>query len=512
MPLVGRLETDSRVRKTAVSVQEAGQDVTVLVADRRLSRRRWDEVDGVRVLTVPMAYAADLDRKARNKRNRLRRPWPLVPRDERERNATRVRARARNLRWAGGGLPLRLLRAPMWAGHQVRDRAFDVYERWAASFWAWWDGPRGRNAFVRRPSSVVPMIDDACDALTREIWRLEPDIVHVHDVFPLEAASLAVQRMRRAGREVRLVYDSHEYVAGVAGPNQALRDAWHAVESRAMPSVDAIVTVSDVIADALQRDYRRTVRPTVTLNTPLAKAVSTSDRQLREDCGLGPEDKLVVYSGGIAAHRGLDVVIDAVARIDGLHLAIVYVPFIENADVQRLRNQIAERGIGERAHLVEPVSPENVVAFLRSADIGVHPLSKGPQNHDMALPNKLFDYIHAGLALVVSDVELMSRFVNERAIGTSFVAGDAGSCEMAIRQALADLPRYRAATADPRLREEFSWETQAEGLANLYRSLTTSTARSSGRGSPDCSVGEATVRGAYAKRLSDRGAGRIGGT
>jgi glycosyltransferase involved in cell wall biosynthesis len=467
MPLVGRLESDARVLKTAQSVADLGHDVTVLVADRRVKRPTPQDHGAFRAVLVPMPMLAHHERTQRRLRRRAWRPWPVVYRDDAQREAQRVRAQARDARWSVGGPVQRQWRRVAAGAHRARVATSRwVDERYLAGWTAWDEGPGARLA--RPGRRAIPMLDDVTDALTKEIWRREPDVVHVHDVHPLEAVAAAVRRMRAAGRTVRVIYDAHEYVAGTAGPRPTLRAAWQRVEAAAMPVVDDVVTVSDPIADALQAEYHLPRRPSVVLNAPRLADEPSSDRDLRAELGLAAGTPLAVYSGGIAAHRGVHVVLDAAARVEGLHLAIVYVPFVVNQDVRDLQRRIAELGVADRVHLVEPVPADSIVAFLSSADVGVHPLSRGPQNHDMALPNKLFDYVHAGLAVVVSDVTLMSAFVREHGIGEVFTSGDVDACEQALRRTLNHLPALRARAADPTLREEFSWENQARALAALY--------------------------------------------
>lgn len=68
--------------------------------------------------------------------------------------------------------------------------------------------------------------------------------------------------------------------------------------------------------------------------------------------------------------------------------------------------------------------PDEVVEFLATADVGVHPLLAGIPNHEMALPNKLFEYVHAGLPIVVTDLRELGSFVRKHGLGEAFRSGD----------------------------------------------------------------------------------------
>jgi len=90
----------------------------------------------------------------------------------------------------------------------------------------------------------------------------------------------------------------------------------------------------------------------------------------------------------------------------------------------------------------------------------------------MALPNKLFEYLHARIPVVVSDCRVMADFVLTHGHGEVFVAEDAVDLATQVRKVLADLPRYRAAlNDDPELFDQLSWATQERVLWSVYRDL-----------------------------------------
>ncbi|MDQ1536409.1 MAG: hypothetical protein QOE58_802, partial [Actinomycetota bacterium] len=192
---------------------------------------------------------------------------------------------------------------------------------------------------------------------------------------------------------------------------------------------------------------------------------------LRETVGLADEVPLLVYSGGVTPARGVKTIIEELPSLPGVHLAIVAVPAIITGFVQGLLDEAAELGVDDRVHIAPPVGSEHVVGYLSSATIGVHPMVHFP-SHDMALPNKLFEYLHARIPVVVSDCRVMADFVLSHGHGEVFVAEDADDLARQVRKVLADLPRYHAAlNKDPELFNQLSWATQEKVLWSVYRDL-----------------------------------------
>jgi glycosyltransferase involved in cell wall biosynthesis len=108
-----------------------------------------------------------------------------------------------------------------------------------------------------------------------------------------------------------------------------------------------------------------------------------------------------------------------------------------------------------------------VPSYLSQADVAVSPILPISASYDLALPNKLFEFLHAGLPIAVSDCKAMAAFVAEHGLGRSFRAGDAADLAASVRAILADPPRPDTSA----LRREFSWQAQETRLVAAYADL-----------------------------------------
>jgi glycosyltransferase involved in cell wall biosynthesis len=488
---------DTRVRKEAASLADAGYQVTVIAqgGDGHPAEERVGDARIVRV-PVPRTVLDELwDRRKRRRQRRI----PLVGyRSRRAYQAARLRIEARRRdvdaeagralarREAGhltrlgfelGAFGRRLSLAGL-GGKEITVRGRGLIRhrmnRAAARVWQGWDGFLSRREIGARWRRVNPGLDDFEIAYGPVIDSLEPDAVHAHDVFSIGVGARAVARARLARRKVAFVYDAHEYVPGL--PKYASRSPRYAaavesLEREYVRDADRIVTVSPVIGDAIKSHYRLDRRPVVVLNAPLTAGGRRPGVSVRSAAGVDRDVALLVYSGGLKRVRGIDVAIEAMRHLPGVHLAVVCVPHVGAPMVSELWQLAEKDGVADRVHFLDPVPPDEVVEFLATADVGVHPLLAGIPNHEMALPNKLFEYVHAGLPIVVTDLKELGRFVRRHGLGETFRSGDPADMAAGVEKVLANPELYRRAALDPALRTEYSWERQAEVLIAMYDDL-----------------------------------------
>ncbi len=432
--LVGNdIEVDARARKYLRTLAEAGLDVVGVglapVDDEVL-------VDGVRVVRRAARRGPVADRARATAGGRVRR------------GAAKVRRRAGRA-WREGALP----RAVAATGRLSRDRQVQLYLR---------------NPWLARWEQVLPELSAYEDVFGPLLDELAPDVVHPHDVFLLGVAVRYVRRARAAGRTVHLVYDAREYLPGLPNPPARVTAAYVAHEREFLPEADRVITVSDPIADELQRTFRLPRRPVLVLNAPIIDPEEPGTPTVREAAAVPNGAPILLYGGGLAEARGVHTVVEALPELPGVHLVVV--SRAPSHYTRQLVARAAELGCADRYHEVGFVEPSQVVAYFRSATVGIVPLLHAG-NHDWALTNKFLEYVQAELPIVTSDTEVQERLVRDLAIGEVFPAGDVGGCVDAVRAVLADLERYRAPLRDPALRRRFSWPAQAEVLLDLYREL-----------------------------------------
>jgi glycosyltransferase involved in cell wall biosynthesis len=270
------------------------------------------------------------------------------------------------------------------------------------------------------------------------------DVVHAHDFNTLELAATYASRWSAA-----LVYDTHELWFDRALPGRPT-PLWRARGRRFEVSLAGqarfVITVSDGIARRLRERGLADVR--VVRNTfPLVDDVPALPER--------PEGLL--YAGRVGAGRDLPTVVAAARQLAPFRTVLMgSVDPNYRLDLGPVET-VAERSIDE------------VDDTLRSYGISLVTLTNTCENHRLALPNKLFHAVRAGVPVVAADLPEMRAVVTQYKLGTLYKPGDSASLTAAVRELIDNYSTYadgvRSATTD------LNWEQDSAKLVAAYSEL-----------------------------------------
>jgi glycosyltransferase involved in cell wall biosynthesis len=290
-----------------------------------------------------------------------------------------------------------------------------------------------------------------------------PRVIICHDVFAL-AAAIRLKQLFRCS----VLYDAHElWPEADLLAQRWERNAMAAYEGRLIRQADAVVTVTPQIARHLEREYRIS-------NVIVAPNATPTESDHASD-ELRPASLPVkcLYQGQVTWRRGLEELLTAWQRISPSR-AVLFLRCPENEYLSYLKtkfDQIIREG---RVVLLQPVREEELVAAARAADVGVIPYVGPNLNHVYCCPNKLSQYMQAGLAILSNRLAFVSDVITRYKCGLTYDADKPATLAEAV-QLLADNPaallamRRRAVEA---ARMDFNWEHQSaaykQAISNLY--------------------------------------------
>lgn len=322
--------------------------------------------------------------------------------------------------------------------------------------------PEPQGGTSRRPAAAVWMRDALLERrMTRAAMAHPADVYHAHDLTTLAPALRAA---RANGAE--LVYDAHELYTELSGLGAGERTRWARLERRMIGEADVVIVPSPSRGDALVERYG-IAPPAVVMNCPPRGPVPDPAASPLAAVRRGGE-LLLVYAGGYIAGRGLENLIAATRMLRVTRLVMLGWGPLE-AELHALTQRW---DMTERVTFFGAVDPDDVVAVAAGGDVGLAPYLPVGLNNVLAAPNKLFEYLHAGLPVAASDLPDIRRIVDENEVGELFDAADPQSIAAAVRRLTAFPDRLRKLrTSASSAAERFTWEKQAETLLATYAKL-----------------------------------------
>jgi len=452
MFVYNRCTTDARVLKEAGTLTGAGHRVRI-VAVLDATTAPVEERDGIRIVRIdrnPLHYR--VLRGARIAGRLWRRPLAMA----RQHGAAADPGRGAALAAAPLALLARGLRLVWRAGAAA-----------ASPF------KRAGRRLLLLPHKPLMFFDYYWRAY--HLVRADPpQALHAHDLNTLPVAAALAVRLR-----LPLTYDTHELYPEMSTLSPREAATWRFLERRLAKRADHVVTVCDSIAAEIERRYR-VPRPTVLLNCPLeASATGNGAAAWAGETGLaggtdllqarvgldGSGEPLVLYQGGFSPHRGLATLVRSAHELERGTIVLMGWGRLED----ELRELIVREDLGDRVRITGPVPPEEVVAYAAGASLGVIPYEPVGLNNTYTTPNKMFDFMAAGLPMAVSRLPELTRFVEQGEMGLTFRPGDPAALAEAINKILADPEDYRQMRKRAQeAARRYTWEQQSPKLLALY--------------------------------------------
>ena len=288
----------------------------------------------------------------------------------------------------------------------------------------------------------------------------EFDLLHCNDLDTLPVAFVVKQFYNK---KIKVVYDAHEHETERWHQSSFDKKVLKYVESFFLKYVDEVITVSQPIANDYVKLYN-IKKPTLIFNTPQKIEITKKDI-FRERFNIPKEHVIFLYQGGLQPRRGILEFYELIK--DKEQTSYIIMGFGE------LKERILElTKTSKNLYFLDAVSPDVLLDYTSSADIGVCIEENLCKSWDYALPNKLFEYSMVGLPVIVSGLSELKRFVNENKNG--YVIEDIFDQNEFDKLFPKIIKTYKDKTPYIKnIRDEYNWQNQEKRLLELYQKLTT---------------------------------------
>jgi glycosyltransferase involved in cell wall biosynthesis len=304
----------------------------------------------------------------------------------------------------------------------------------------------------------------------RSVFRLiqvKADMYHAHDETALLPCFIAARLYRKP-----LIFDAHELPLSEPSVTR-----WRKLTSLSrhlligmVSRCASVITVSSPIAEEL---YKRYYAKKVILvrNVPPYRVVPKSDT-LRQYLGLSSDIQIALYQGNIQSDRGLYKLVNAAGFLNQ-NIIIVIMGKGPSAITSQLKSLITKTGMADRVKLIPPAPYEELLNWTASADIGLITYTMDHSlNIRWCLPNKLFEYLMAGLPILSSQLDAVTEVIKTYHVGQIVTSLESVNIATTINAMLAnrfELNQMRSNCLQAA--QKLCWEEERQHLICLYQSF-----------------------------------------
>ncbi|MEI6153292.1 MAG: glycosyltransferase [Deltaproteobacteria bacterium] len=294
----------------------------------------------------------------------------------------------------------------------------------------------------------------------RIFFKFRKTQIAVFNAHTLTVLPLGVIFKRVTG--AKLIYDAHELETEVQ-VSKIQKMAYKIIERSLICYADVVITVSESIAEWYRNTYMLN-NVNVIYNIPYRRPMGPqSAERLRTILKIKETDFLFIHHGILEEGRGIGLLLECFTRTQSdRHIVLMGNGALEETILHYTMKY-------SNIHFLPTVQPQKVLDYVGGADVGIHLIENTCLNHYYCLPNKLFEFILAGVPAIVSDFPEMRRVVQDGPCGWT-VPVDAEALRVLVDGITwKEVKDKKAATQISQC--ELGWHTEEKKLIEVYANL-----------------------------------------
>lgn len=287
------------------------------------------------------------------------------------------------------------------------------------------------------------------------------DVIYANDLDTLLACFM-VSRIRRKP----LIYDSHECFTEVPEiQGRFSRKVWLRIERWIFPRLKHVITVNQSIANFYKEKYGKEIH--VMRNVPMSGQQIV--KKSREELNLPLDKKIIILQGsGINVDRGAEELVEAMVHLDEVLCLI-----IGGGDViDQLKSRTKSLKLDKQVLFMPRMSYDQMMSYTACSDVGLTLDKDTNLNYRFSLPNKIFDYIKAGIPVFSSDLPELRRVIDAYGIGSLFESHEPEKLAESLKMLLNDNEKLEICRQNTvKAAKELSWETESTVLIDIMNGI-----------------------------------------
>ncbi|RYD71029.1 MAG: glycosyltransferase [Sphingobacteriales bacterium] len=264
-------------------------------------------------------------------------------------------------------------------------------------------------------------------------------------------------------RNKKIFYDTHEYFTGVPELKNSptKRKVWKWIEDHIFPKLPVVYTVNDSVKNTYEKEYGNTLA--VIRNVPVTTSIQSKELPIHWQ----GKKILLMQGAGINVGRGGLELLEAMRLLSDEYL-LVYIG--SGTQWETIAQKRVEWKLENSVEMIGKLPPSQLRQYSSLAHIGFSLDSFDDINYLFNLPNKIFDYIHAGVPLIATAIPEVKRIVEEYKCGICI----ADLAPATIANAITSMTRNETLYQQYKINcaiaaRELCWENESEKLKAIYQ-------------------------------------------
>lgn len=226
-------------------------------------------------------------------------------------------------------------------------------------------------------------------------------VFHAHGLKALPVCVLAKFMTGSA-----LIYDAHELETEANGVKGKIKVICKIFEKLLIKFSDEVITVSESISKYYSTQNPN-IYPVVVRNVPQINNQDLAKSNLRKKFNIPSEDILLLYLGGFIKGRGIELILNSFpSELESYHLAFIGSGVLE----KKIQSNTGSR---KKIYMHGSVPTDHVIAYTKEADVGLCLIEDLCLSYRFSLPNKLFEYLLAGIPVIINDLPEQRKFIEK---------------------------------------------------------------------------------------------------
>lgn len=264
-------------------------------------------------------------------------------------------------------------------------------------------------------------------------------------------------------KSIPIVYDSHEYYTGTPEliNRPRVQGIWKFIERSIFPKLSDIFTVNESIAALYNQEYHKHLHVLRNIPKKLTKRPTLNSG----DLGFDSKKHLIILQGaGINIQRGAEEAILAMKFVENTILLI-----IGSGDViDSLKEMVKTNNLTEKVEFFPKKPYSELINYTSAAEIGLTLDKDTNINYRFSLPNKLFDYIHAGTPVLASPLPEIRKIIDKYKVGITIESHNPEHIASKINYMLENDFKTKLKENLEVAANELNWENEEKILKQVY--------------------------------------------